>query len=165
MEQIYRIKNMDRFEGKSLRKISKITGHDFSTVKKYVEKEDFNQDIKPKRKRTSKLSPYKNLVTNWLLMDQNAPKKQQHIAKRVYDRLKELYPEEFTADERSVRKFVADLRSELKLNSGGFIPLEHPPGEAQVDFGEARFIENGRTRWVLSQSILPTQQRRTYTAF
>jgi len=27
----------------------------------------------------------------------------------------------------------------------GFLPLEHPPGEAQVDFGEARFIENGIT--------------------
>ncbi|MCB2312332.1 hypothetical protein LGL55_13240 [Clostridium tagluense] len=27
----------------------------------------------------------------------------------------------------------------------GFLPLEHPPGEAQVDFGEARFIEKGIT--------------------
>lgn len=145
MEQIYRIKNMDKYEGKSLRKISKITGHDFSTVKKYVEKEDFNQEIKPKRKRTSKLSPYKSIVTNWLLMDQNAPRKQQHTAKRVYDRLKELYPDEFTADERSIRKFVAELRNELKITTGGYLPLEHPPGEAQADFGEARFIENGKT--------------------
>ena len=45
MEQVYRIKNMSNFEGKSLRKISKITGHDFSTVKKYVEKKDFNYEI------------------------------------------------------------------------------------------------------------------------
>ena len=29
------------------------------------------------------------------------------------------------------------------MNPDGFLPLEHPPGEAQVDFGEARFIENG----------------------
>ncbi|HEY9059979.1 MAG TPA: hypothetical protein VIO64_05670 [Pseudobacteroides sp.] len=78
MEQIYRIKNMSKYEGKSLRKISEITGHDFSTVKKYVEKEDFNQEIKPKRKRTSRLSPYKSIVTTWLLMDLNAPRKQQH---------------------------------------------------------------------------------------
>ena len=42
MEQIYRIKNLRKFEGKSLRSLSKITKHDFSTVKKYVEKEDFN---------------------------------------------------------------------------------------------------------------------------
>ena len=145
MEQIYRIKNMRKFEGKSLRKISEITGHDFSTVKKYAEKEDFNEEIKPKQKRGGKLSPYKNIVMNWLINDKRAPHKQQHTARRVYDRLKELYPDEFDAHERSVRKFVADLRKELQTNTDGFLPLEHPPGEAQADFGEARFIENGVT--------------------
>lgn len=145
MEQIYRIKNMRKFEGKSLRKISEITGHDFSTVKKYAEKEDFNEEIKPKQKRGGKLSPYKNIVMNWLINDKIAPHKQQHTARRVYDRLKELYSDEFDAHERSVRKFVADLRKELQTNTDGFLPLEHPPGEAQADFGEARFIENGVT--------------------
>ncbi len=29
------------------------------------------------------------------------------------------------------------------MNPDGFLPLEHPPGAARVDFGEARFIENG----------------------
>lgn len=145
MEQIYRIKNMKKFEGKSLRKISKITGHDFSTVKKYVDKEDFNYEIQPKQKRKGKLSPYRNIVLKWLNDDKKAPHKQQHTAKRVYDRLKELYPDEFNANERSIRKFVADLRRELQINTDGFLPLEHPPGEAQADFGEARFIENGTT--------------------
>ncbi|KPU46310.1 hypothetical protein OXPF_00380 [Oxobacter pfennigii] len=42
MEQIYRIKYMKKFEGKSLRKIVDITGHDFETVKKYVEKDNLN---------------------------------------------------------------------------------------------------------------------------
>ena len=145
MEQVYRIKNMSNFEGKSLRKISKITGHDFSTVKKYVEKKDFNYEIRPKKRREGKLSPYRNIIFKWLNDDKNAPHKQQHTARRVYDRLKELYPDEFDASDRSVRKFVADLRKELQKNTDGFLPLEHPPGEAQADFGEARFIENGVT--------------------
>ena len=63
MKQIYRIRNMKKFEGKSLRKIAQITGHDFETVKKYVEKENFNQPIRPKQKRQSKLSPYRQIVT------------------------------------------------------------------------------------------------------
>lgn len=109
MEQVYRIKNMRKFEGRSLRKISEITGHDFSTVKKYVEKEDFNHEIHPKKKRQGKLSPYRNIILRWLNDDKNAPHKQQHTAKRIYDRLKELYPDEFDANDRSVRKFVADL--------------------------------------------------------
>lgn len=90
MEQVYRIKNMRKFEGKSLRKISEITGHDFSTVKKYVEKEDFNHEIRSKKRRESKLSPYRNIVLKWLCDDKKAPHKQQHTAQRIYDRLKEL---------------------------------------------------------------------------
>ncbi len=42
MEHIYSIRYLRKFEGKSLRKIAEITGHDFSTVKSYVDKEDFN---------------------------------------------------------------------------------------------------------------------------
>ena len=83
MEQVYRIKNMKKFEGKSLRKISEITGHDFSTVKKYVEKTDFNVDVRPKQKREGKLTPYKALVTSWLTNDKMAPHKQRHTAKRI----------------------------------------------------------------------------------
>ena len=110
MEQIYRIRYMKKFEGKSLRKISEITGHNIQTVKKYVEKDDFNQRIRPRQKRKSKLSPYRSIVTTWLIKDKQAPHKQQHTAKRVYDRLKELYGDEFNASEWAVSKFVADIR-------------------------------------------------------
>jgi hypothetical protein len=36
MEPIYCIRNMRKFEGKSLRKISQPIGHDFEIVKKYI---------------------------------------------------------------------------------------------------------------------------------
>jgi len=65
---------MKKFEGKSLSKISQITGHDFETVKKYVEKENFNQTFRPKQRRQGKLSPYKNIVTTWLINDRHAIK-------------------------------------------------------------------------------------------
>ncbi|MFA5537380.1 MAG: IS21 family transposase [Bacillota bacterium] len=145
MEQIHRIKYLRKFEGKSLRKIADITGHDFETVKKYVKKDDFNLETKPKQTRTGKLTPYRDLVIKWLVDDQKAPHKQRHTAKRVYDRLKEMYGDEFNASDRAVRGFVAEIRKELKTGADGFLPLEHPPGEAQVDFGGARFIENGIT--------------------
>ncbi|MEL7657146.1 MAG: IS21 family transposase [Bacillota bacterium] len=145
VEQIYRIRNMQKFEGKSLRKISRITGHDFETIKKYVEKEDFNNPIRPRQRRKGKLSPYKTIITTWLESDKQAPHKQRHTAKRIYVRLKELYGDEFDASGRAVRKFVASIRKELQMDTDGFIPLEHPPGESQADFGEARFVENGIT--------------------
>ena len=141
MDQIYRIRYLKKFEGKSLREIAKITGHDFETVKKYAEKEDFNVKPKLKQKRTGKLSPYEDIVKKWLEEDLKAPHKQRHTAKRVYERLKKNYPE-FDASDRSVRTLVARLKEELTLDGDGYIPLEHPPGEAQVDFGDATFVEN-----------------------
>jgi transposase len=143
MEQVYRIRTLKKFEEKSLREISRITGHDFETVKKYAEKEDFNVEIRPKQKRQSKLSPYKETITTWLINDKQSPRKQTHTAKRVYDRLREIYGDKFTVSDRSVRKLVADIRREIETSPDCYLPLEHPPGEAQVDFGEARFIENG----------------------
>lgn len=144
MEQIYRIKNMRKFEGKSLRKIAQITGHDFATVKKYASKDNFNLEIRPKQQRQGKLSPYKEIVNKWLEDDKKAPYKQRNTAKRIYDRLNELYPE-FNASDRAVRDFVAKLRRELNMVKEASLPLDHPPGEAQVDFGDVRFIENGIT--------------------
>ncbi|MDR2572160.1 MAG: IS21 family transposase [Oscillospiraceae bacterium] len=145
MEQVYRIRTLRKYEGKSLRKISEITGHDFETVKKYVEKEDFNTEIRPKQKRQSKLSPYKEIITTWLVNDKHSPRKQRHTAKRVYDRLKEIYGDDFNVCDRSVRKLVASIRRDIEDNPDCYLPLEHPPGEAQSDFGEAQFIESGVT--------------------
>ena len=46
----------------SLRKIAEITGYGFSTVKKYVDKEDFNLRIPTNQKREGKLFPYRDIV-------------------------------------------------------------------------------------------------------
>ncbi|MBW9156988.1 hypothetical protein [Clostridium tagluense] len=94
MEHIYLIRHLRKFEGKSLRKIAEITGHDFSTVKRHVDKDDFNLGIPTKQKREGKLSPYREIVLKWLTDDKRAPHNQQHTAKRIHDRLEELYPNE-----------------------------------------------------------------------
>lgn len=143
MDQIYLIRFLRNHEGKSLRKIVKETGHDFQTVKKYVEKDDFNLNLRPKQKRKGKLEPFKPLIDQWLLKDLEAKPKQRHTAQRIYNRLKELYGDKFNVSDRSVRKYVAQKRQELSVEARGYLPLEHPPGEAQVDFGEAQFVEKG----------------------
>jgi len=38
---------------------------------------------------------------------------------------------------------VSKRRQEISSSDEGYIPLKHPPGEAQVDFGEAEFYERG----------------------
>jgi cytidylate kinase len=51
MEQTYLIRYLRNHKGKSYRKIAKETGHDFETVKKYAEKDDFNLELRQKRQR------------------------------------------------------------------------------------------------------------------
>ena len=143
MEQVYFIKELVERKGFSLRKTAKFTGHDFKTVKKYVEKDNWNEVPKKRKKRETKLDKFKSIIDKWLTEDLTAKPKQRHTAKRVYDRLCDEYSESFDASYRTVRKYVSEKKKQLYGDDDGFLPLEHPGGEAQVDFGKADFIEKG----------------------
>lgn len=70
--------------------------------------------------------------------------KQQHTAKRIYDRL--VAECGFTGGESTVRTKVRELKGAL---SEAFIPLEFSPGEAmQIDWGEAIVYINGARQTV-----------------
>jgi transposase len=72
------------------------------------------------------------LIAEILDGDKNAPKKQRHTAQRVYDRL--VAEHAFDGSYSSVKEAVRDWR---QGRQEVFLPLSHPPGEAQVDFGYA----------------------------
>lgn len=143
MDQIQEIRYLKERKDRSLRSIAEETGHAFETVKKYVERQDFNIECRPKQERCGKLAPYRHHIDEWLEADRRARPKQRHSAQRVYDRLKEIYGDDFTVSDRSVRKYVAKKKVRLYQENSGYLPLEHPGGEAQADFGAAQFIENG----------------------
>ena len=136
MLQKYHIKHESFHKGRSLRSIAKETGHDFRTVKKYAEESDFNVRTKSKKGRPSKLDPVKPIIDTWLTEDLKRPKKQRHTAIRVYNRLLNEHSDILNAGERTVRAYVAAKKKEIYGEKEGFLPLEHPPGEAQADFGE-----------------------------
>ncbi len=96
---------------------------------------------KPLPPRATRLDEHKPLIDQWLRADLDAPRKQRHTAKRIYDRLLA----EHDAAEVSygmVRAYVAQRRGEIRIEAGRgapevFIPQSHRPGaEAEVDFGE-----------------------------
>lgn len=142
MEQVHHIKYLFKFKGKTLRRICTETGHHFNTVKKYVEKDNFNLEHNSGKSKPRKLAPYVDLIDSWLMADLEAKSKQRHTAQRIYNRLKKQFPE-FNVSDRSVRAYVSRRKKEIGLIEEGYLPLEHPPGEAQIDFGEAQFIEKG----------------------
>lgn len=146
MEHIYHIRYEYFEKGKSIHQLAKETGHDRKTIKKYLNQEDFNLPNPVRRTRTSKTDPYRDQIRLWLLSDQKAPRKQKHTAKRVYDRLvaqEDAAGRIFDVSERSIRSIVSELKKEIGQQKIASLPLLHPAGEAQVDFGETQFYEQG----------------------
>ena len=88
MEHIYHIRYEYFEKDKSIREISRTTGHARETIAKYVEQEDFSLPKPVKHKRLSKTDPYRDQVREWLIADETAPRKQRHTATCVYRRLK-----------------------------------------------------------------------------
>ena len=88
--------------------------------------------------RGSKLDPFKPVIEEMLVADLDAPRKQRHTARRVWQRLME--EEGAVVAESTVRNLVAGLRAEVAGSRAQvMIVQEHPPGEeAEVDFGEFR---------------------------
>jgi transposase len=146
MTQVKHIRKMYFEEGKNISQISRETGHDRKTVRGYLNKEDWNKEL-PKVKKEAgypKLEPFKADIDSWLMADKRARRKQRHTAKRIYDRLVEKYKDDFSCSYRTVAGYVAAKKKEIYGNKQAYLPLEHIPGEAQVDFGDADFYENGK---------------------
>jgi len=80
--------------------------------------------------------PFASVIDGWLRDDQDAPKKQRHTARRVWQRL--VAEHGATLSEVTVSRYVARRRVELGLVQREVsIPQTHPAGaEGEVDFGE-----------------------------
>ncbi|MFJ9523658.1 IS21 family transposase [Kitasatospora sp. NPDC101801] len=130
----------DSRSGLSNRALMRKYGVGFLTVKKALESA-WPEPRKKLAPRATRLDPFKPLIDQMLRADLDAPRKQRHTVKRIFDRL----VDEHGADEVSyqmVRGYVAERRGEIRLQAGrgvvdAFIPQTHKPGaEAEVDFGD-----------------------------
>ena len=93
------------------------------------------------RVRRPKLDGFTELIDQWLEEDRTQSCKQGHTAKRVFDRLRSEYG--FVGRYTIVRGYVHEHR---RRHRELVVPLAHPPGHAQADFGEARVIVSGVER-------------------
>ena len=130
-------------EGKSFTEIMEMTKRNYRTVKKYIEMENFNEKTH-KAKRPNRSDVLRPIIKEWLLEDKSRHHKQRHTAKRVYDRLREEYPEVLDVTDRTVRSIVKEEKEKIfGSKNEAYLRLEHPGGEAQVDFGMVEVFENG----------------------
>lgn len=156
MTQVQCIRDMFFRQGKTQAEIARILKVDRKTIRKYLDQDNFNQETPPLRERSSlcpKLDPFKALIQQWLEEDTlRKNRKQRHTAQRIFGRLREQHQkdhpgENFPCSYRTVASYVAYLKHEKQLSLGkspGYLPLVHPPGEAQADFGKASIIEKGQ---------------------
>jgi len=144
MTQVHDIRKQFFEKGKTISQIHRETGFDRKTIRAYLSKQDFNQDIKPPAKPLfPSLEPYMACIDGWLAEDKKARKKQRHTAQRVFNRLKKEF-NDFKLSYRTVASYVSLRKKEIFGKNRSYLPLEHIPGEAQSDFGDCQFYERAK---------------------
>jgi transposase len=148
VEQFEQIRRDREREGLSIRELARRHG-----VHRRMVRQALASPLPPPRKSPEarpapKLGPYRPLIDEWLLADREAPRKQRHTAKRIWQRLVDEHGVEVS--ERQVRRYVHRRRRELgEPVDEVFVPQVHEPGvEAEVDWGEAVVEIAGQRRKV-----------------
>jgi transposase len=138
MEQWTEIRRRVLVDGLSKRDACKQYGLHWLTLKKILSHEEppgYRRATPPRRPTVEPVLP---VIRQILDDDAKAPKKQRHTGKRIWERLKAEHG--FAGGYTSVKDAVRELKVGRKEV---FLPLSHPPGEAQVDFGFAKVMLAG----------------------
>ena len=140
MSQINHIKDLSNC-GYRISEISKETGADPKTIRKYLSQEDFSPAPPVMAEKPSILNPFKPIIQKWLEDDKKHWRKQHHTAQRAYDRLVEEHG--YTGSYSIVQRYLKKCRMQQAEKAN--LELVWDPGPAQVDFCEADFYEVGKT--------------------
>ena len=89
------------------------------------------------------MEPFTGVIDAILEADHQVPRKQRHTAKRIFERLRDEHG--FDGGYTTVKDYVREHR---RRTQEMFVPLSHPPGHAQCDFGEAVAVIAGVERKV-----------------
>src|ERR671932_665667 len=138
VELYARVRRAVQVEGMSRREAARRFGIDPKTVAKML-----RFSVPPGYRRSKpparpKLDPFVAIIDRILEADRAAPAKQRHTAKRIYERLRDEHG--YAGGYTIVKDYVREQRQRRREV---FVPLHHPPGHAQVDFGEAIAIIGG----------------------
>lgn len=128
-------------EGRAKREAARVFGLSRETIDKMCR---FSVPPGYQRKKPPakpKLDPFISVVDAILTADKEAPRKQRHTAKRIFERLRDEHG--FTGGYTIVKDYVRSAKAHMREK---FVPLAHPPGHAQVDFGEAIGVIGGVRR-------------------
>lgn len=138
MDLYLKVRHAHYEEGLSGRQIARDFGISRDSVSKmlaYSEPPGYRRTAPIKR---PKLDPYTGQIDGWLSEDKARPRKQRHTAKRIFERLRDECG--FDGGYTIVKDYV---RARKRSGKEMFVPLSHPAGHGQADFGEALVVIGG----------------------
>ncbi len=128
-------------EGRSQREAARVFGLNRETVAKmcrFSVPPGYRREQLPAKPKPGPLVP---VIDTILEGDRDAPVKQRHTAKRIFERLRDGHG--YTGGYTVVKDYVRPARLRPREV---FVPLSHQPGHAQVDFAQCiGFIGGVRT--------------------
>ena len=141
MELYGRVRYAVLVDGMSRREAARIFGINRRTVEKMLRFSIPPGYRRDKAIRRPKLDAYTGIIDEILETDKLVPKKQRHTSKRIFERLRDEH--RFSGGLTIVKDYVFATKQRQREM---FVPLSHPPGHAQADFGEALAIIGGVER-------------------
>ena len=141
VELYARVRHAVRIEGLSERAAAERFGINPRTVSKMLRFSVPPGYVRTKPPIRPKLDEFIGVIDAVLMADKDRPKKQRHTSKRVFERLRDEHG--FSGKITIVKDYIAGWRQRTQEM---FVPLAHPPGHAQVDFGEAIGVIGGVER-------------------
>lgn len=141
LKEVNKVRTMYYEQNYTATEIARIMKISRQTVYKYLKFVDFSNEVTQKKSK-SEVEKYREDILKFLNYDRLHHHKQRHTGRKVYDRLKELYPN-YDISYSATVKFFSRVKKEFYYKHNGYLPLDHRPGEAQVDLGDCSFIENG----------------------
>ncbi len=136
-----KVRHAVRIEGLSERAAARRFGIDPRSVNKMMKFSVPPGYVRKKPPRKPKLDPFIAVIEGILGDDKSRARKQQHTAKRIFERLRDEHG--FAGGITIVKDYVAGWHQRAQEM---FIPLVHAPGHAQADFGEAIGVIGGVER-------------------
>jgi len=145
MSDINCIKHLRNEKGLAIDKIASTLNINWRTAKKYADENEHPPSIIKPRKGMMYEEKWGMMVSDWLFEDEKEKKKLRRNNLQLF---KELQTHDFPGSYRTCCNFIKEWRvqNDSTKQDQGSERLEHPSGEAQVDFGVMEAVEEGKTR-------------------
>lgn len=143
MPEVNYIKHLRNNEDMNITDISNKLGRNWRTIKKYADGEVPNGTLRVNKRGMMYDEGFGEIVDFWLEEDMKLNRKDRRNNKNIYEQLVKEHG--FKGSYRTVCDYIQLKKPQLKQQKETrYQRLEHPPGEAQVDFGNMTVVKDGQ---------------------